>query len=475
VEMKYPDVTITTLAYMYNMKPPRTVRPRGNVLVEWCNWGNAPDGGPFLDQALTHPDNAWRLGNIRAWRDTGSRLGVWDYMEYCDYPVPSGIPATFAPYAIGNFQVYNEIGVEWILDCDWQAPRDVWSFDNFEPLRRWIMRRLMADPACDVPWMLDVFFRGYYGPAAKPMRAFYDLLVAKQSEPREKRALSRGRVDYLTPAFYQAIQRLLDEAEAAAAADPGALLRVKRERPRVDLSMLDRWSELERQLPDDQSMPFDRAQVLERFAAHARAVAEGFSFRGREGKVKAIEEAVASRRDPRPPRLPESLAGLPARDLMDVTSKHFRPNHIVWPWVNLIVDDSDAAVGHVMVFGLGGESEKQKEVKEREPGWTKKPIAFQLAGLKHTLTPEEFPRDGRYHLYKLGQTQLSGTVQNFEVFMNGRTAGGLDLATVASARDRAMKWDVYVSAKLAGPSFAQSADKDCVRVERILLVRATAR
>jgi len=318
--------------------------------------------------------------------------------------------------------------------------------------------------------MLDVFFRGYYGPAAKPMRAFYDLLVAQQSKPRGLYALSDGRVDYLTPESYQAIQRLLDEAETAAAADPGALLRVQRERPRVDLSMLDLWGDLERQLPDDQSLPFERAKVLERFAAQAKAVTEGFSWRDREGKAKAIEAAVASRRDA---KLPEPLAALPARERVDVTARQFTPWHLVFPWSNISVDDPDSATGRVMVFGLGTERGKEDAgVAEKEPGWTQHPLEFELAGLKHTLTPEEFPRDGKYHLYKLGRTRLLGVDANLKVVMNGRVAGGLDLAVVVNRRDSAAEWDVYVSAKLAGPSFAQSADKDCVRFERILLVRA---
>jgi len=466
VEQKYPDVTITTLAYLFNMKPPRTVKPRGNVLGMWCNWWNPYSGRPVLDQALTHPDNAWRLESLRAWRGLGARLGVWEYMEFAG---GGNIPATFAPYAIGNYQVYNETGVEWFYDAAIWNRDAVWDFENFEPLRRWITLRLMFDPACDVPQMLDVFFRGYYGPAAKPMRACYDLLVAQQSKPRGLYALCGGRVDYLTPEFYQAIQRLLDEAETAAAADPGALLRVQRERPRVDLSMLDLWDELERQLPDDEKLPFERAKVLERFAAQAKAVTEGFSWRDREGKAKAIEAAVASRRDA---KLPEPLAALPARERVDVTARQFTPWHLVFPWTNISVDDPDSATGRVMVFGLGTERGKEDAgVAEKEPGWTKNPLEFQLAGLKHTLTPEEFPRDGKYHLYKLGRTRLLDDA-NVKVLMNDRVAGGLDLAVIVSRRDSAAEWDVYVSAKLAGPSFAQSADKDCVRVERVLLVRA---
>ncbi|MBM4087007.1 MAG: DUF4838 domain-containing protein, partial [Planctomycetes bacterium] len=156
VEKQYPDVTITTLAYSRYMRPPQTLKPRGNVLVEWCNWivANFPSGHintPVPDQALTHPDNAWRLESLRAWRGTGARLAVWEYMEY---GYGSGIPATFAPYAIGNYQAYNEMGVEWFYECAIGKRDAVWSFENFAPLRRWMTLRLMADPACDVPRML---------------------------------------------------------------------------------------------------------------------------------------------------------------------------------------------------------------------------------------------------------------------------------------------------------------------------------
>jgi len=488
VEKEYPDVTVETLAYQRTMPPPQTVKPRGNVLVSWCNWGGAGVvGGPFLDQALTSPENAQRLGTLRGWRDTGARLGVWEYMEYAG---GGGIPATFAPYAIGNYEIYNQMGVEYFIDCSIGVRGAVWNFENFEPLRRWITLRLMADPACNVPEMLGVFFRGYYGPAAKPMRAFYDLLVANQAKPRAAESLKNGRVDYLTPEFYLAIQRLLDEAEAAAAADPGALLRVKRERPRVDKSMLDLWGRLERQLPDDESLPFERAKVIERFAADAKAVTEGFSWNGKADKAKAIEEAVAGWRDA---RLPEPFASLPARDLVDVTDQYFVPWHLVDDY-SAIVRDPEAA-GLAMAFGVGWDYQSGR-LRKRAPGWAKNPTEFQIADLKLALTPEQFPRDGKYHIYKLGRTRLDTDVKrsSFKVLMNGRLAGGIDAGGRLSPRDRAEEWDVYVSAKLAGPSFAKSPagdarpvwdlhypadpsfakspDMDHVRVDRVLLVRA---
>ena len=37
IEDEFPDVAIDTLAYQYTRKPPRTSRPRPNVIVRLCS------------------------------------------------------------------------------------------------------------------------------------------------------------------------------------------------------------------------------------------------------------------------------------------------------------------------------------------------------------------------------------------------------------------------------------------------------
>jgi hypothetical protein len=458
---QYPDVTISTTAYLFNMAPPLKVRPRDNVMVILCNWYGAPDGGPYLDQSLTHPDNKWRMDAARGWRDMGARLGVWDYLNYANTAYESNaapVPLTIAPISIASQLFFKDLKVEWFYESGAKVLQP-WTMESFASLRPWMAFQQMADPQRPVPELLDTFFSGYFGPAGGKMRAFYDLLVTCQEKPRAKKQLNNraATLSYLTPEFYTTAQHLFDEADALTTPGSGQHLRVRQERLRLDLSLLELWGSLERQLPDGEKLPFDRAEVISRFEANSKAVLEGRSWSDKASFTKDLAREVAYFRDS---RLPEDLAATDSREICDITQRYFVPWHLGWPKRNQVVDDSAAAFGKAMQF-------------RGSAGWAANPIEFKLAGLTHTLEPASFPRDGQYHLYKLGRTRLVGNDQNFKISVNGKVTGGLDVGTRINQSESASEWDVSVSAKLVGPSFSKdSGDTDAIIIERILLARA---
>ena len=461
IAKQYPDVTISTSGYLFNMAPPLKVRPRDNVMVVFCNWYGAPDGGPYLDQPLTHPDNKWRRDAALGWRAMGARLGVWDYLNFANTPYESNaapVPLTIAPASIASQSFFKELGVEWFYEGGAKTQQP-WTLETFASLRPWMAFQQMADPHRPVPELLDTFFKGCFGPAGGKMRSFYDLLVRCQEMPRAKKQLANraATLSYLTPEFYTTAQRLFDEADGLTAPDSGERLRVRQERLRLDLSLLELWSSLERQLPDGEKLSFDRETVISRFEANGRAVLEGRSWSDKASFAKDLAREVAYFRNP---RLPEPLAAKDPREICDITQRYFVPWHLAWPKRNEVVDDSVAAFGKAMQF-------------KGSAGWAANPVEFKLAGLTHTLMPGDFPRDGRYRLYPLGRTRLIGKDQNFKIFVNGKVTGGLDVNTRINQSESAAEWDVSVSAKLVGPSFSKdSGDADAIVVERILLTRS---
>jgi hypothetical protein len=207
----------------------------------------------------------------------------------------------------------------------------------------------MADPQRPVPELLDTFFSGYFGPAGGKMRAFYDLLVTCQEKPRAKKQLNNraATLSYLTPEFYTTAQHLFDEADALTTPGSGQHLRVRQERLRLDLSLLELWGSLERQLPDGEKLPFDRAEVISRFEANSKAVLEGRSWSDKASFTKDLAREVAYFRDS---RLPEDLAATDSREICDITQRYFVPWHLGWPKRNQVVDDSAAAFGKAMQF-----------------------------------------------------------------------------------------------------------------------------
>ncbi|MEI6712128.1 MAG: DUF4838 domain-containing protein [Verrucomicrobiota bacterium] len=455
---RYPDVTIATLAYYYNMLPPLKVKPLGNVMVEFCNWGGAPDGGPYLDQPLTHPDNKWRFDVARGWRDMGARLGVWDYLHYANSAAP--VPMAVVPVSIGNQQFFKELGVEWFFEASEYTPKAPWKRESFASLRPWMACQQMADPSQSIPGLLDVFFSGYFGEAGGKMRAFYDLLLQCQEKPRGKKQLNNraATLSYLTPEFYETAQRLFDEADMLGASNAAQQLRVRQERLRLDMSLLELWGDLERQLPDGVKLPYERLAVISRFEANGKAVLEGRSWSDRAGFESELRREVEWFRNP---RLPKNLAAMDSREVCDVTTRYFVPWHLCYPKANEVMEDSGAALEIAMKFN-------------GEAGWATHPIEFKVAGLSYKLNSADTSRDGQYHLYPLGRTRLLGSDQNFKLLVNGKVTGGLDLGCRINHRDSASEWDVSVSAKFVGPSFSKdSGDTDAILVDRIILVRST--
>ncbi|MCP4642142.1 MAG: DUF4838 domain-containing protein, partial [bacterium] len=74
VEKKYPDVIITTLAYLETIRPPKTLRPHENVGIRVCNdkvsWRK-----PFTP-AEQEPEY---VAMVERWSEVCNRIYAWDY------------------------------------------------------------------------------------------------------------------------------------------------------------------------------------------------------------------------------------------------------------------------------------------------------------------------------------------------------------------------------------------------------------
>jgi uncharacterized protein DUF4838/glycosyl hydrolase family 67 len=72
----YPAIRIDTLAYQYTRKPPKTLRPRQNVIIRLCS----------IECCFAHPlatcdskENRRFREDILAWQPVAPKLYVWDY------------------------------------------------------------------------------------------------------------------------------------------------------------------------------------------------------------------------------------------------------------------------------------------------------------------------------------------------------------------------------------------------------------
>src|SRR5439155_23480073 len=74
IEKDSPQVRIDTLAYQYTRKPPKTIRPRHNVIVRLCSIECN------FREPLDHQSNAAFLADLTEWSKICQRLYIWDYV-----------------------------------------------------------------------------------------------------------------------------------------------------------------------------------------------------------------------------------------------------------------------------------------------------------------------------------------------------------------------------------------------------------
>ncbi len=76
VEREFPRVWIETLAYQYTRKPPKTIRPRHNVVPRLCTI--ECDFSQPLPKS-SYPQNVRFVQDIKGWSAITDKLYVWDY------------------------------------------------------------------------------------------------------------------------------------------------------------------------------------------------------------------------------------------------------------------------------------------------------------------------------------------------------------------------------------------------------------
>ena len=107
VEKEFPNVWIETLAYQYTRKPPKTIRPRHNVVPRLCTI--ECDFSLPLDKS-PYPQNVRFVEHIKGWSAITDKLFVWDYTtNFHNYVGPHpNFPAI--PGNIASFETITSSG-----------------------------------------------------------------------------------------------------------------------------------------------------------------------------------------------------------------------------------------------------------------------------------------------------------------------------------------------------------------------------
>jgi hypothetical protein len=168
VEKEFPGVLVESLAYQYTRKPPKTVRPRDNVLIRLCTIECS------YIQPLDGEQNRKFAADIEGWSKLAKYLFIWDYTtNYSDYLGPHPNLRVLVP----NVRYFVQHGAIGLFEEG--------EGDDFCELKNWLLLRAMWEPQLDAEKLIDEFLRGYYGEAVAPLlHQYWDLLIARAEQTK---------------------------------------------------------------------------------------------------------------------------------------------------------------------------------------------------------------------------------------------------------------------------------------------------
>jgi hypothetical protein len=208
LEPDHPQIRFDTLAYQYSRRPPKTLRPRRNVIVRLCS----------IECCFAHPlescsssENQRFRKDIAAWEPIAPSLYIWDYTpNFAHYEQPFPNFAVLQP----NIRFFQRRGVKGIFEQGNSSPG---GFGEMGPLRAYLLAELLWNPEANVQRLTQEFLRAYFGQAATEMRAYLTLLNEQVRNPDvHAHIYDPPTAAYLNEAFLNAAESFLAKAEQVA-------------------------------------------------------------------------------------------------------------------------------------------------------------------------------------------------------------------------------------------------------------------
>jgi hypothetical protein len=230
VAARFPDKTISTLAYQYSRQAPRVVRPAGNVQIMLCTI-ELNRGLPIEDD----PSSRQFLQDIVDWGKISRNIYLWDYTVNFNHHV-SPFPNLHVLQPNIRFFVRNGARQHF-------QQSNTGAGHEFSELKQYLLARLLWNPDIDGGAVMQDFLEGYYG-AASPWIAKYIAGL------RDALGNSGARLDiyeppaahaggYLSGGDMARYSEWFDRAEAAVAADTTLVERVRTSRLPLQYAMLE--------------------------------------------------------------------------------------------------------------------------------------------------------------------------------------------------------------------------------------------
>ena len=302
VEREFPDVLVESLAYQYTRKPPKTIKPRHNVLIRLCTIECS-----FI-QPLSGEQNRKFAADMEGWSKLARHLFIWDYTtNYNDYLGPHPNLRVLAP----NVRYFVKHGAVGLFEEG--------EGDDFCELKNWLLLRVMWEPHLDGDALIDEFLRGYYGEAVAPLlQQYWDLLIAQAEKERiylgcfgmnSAKWLDLAALNQAT----EIMNRAVETATRVYGADSDELRRLRKSKMGIDHVWLTRYYPL-RCEAREKKLPFlgpkaplaaaeEFAGLAKRFKTQAAVISQEKNF---PQYLEGLKAGFLAQKNP-----PEICRGLP--------------------------------------------------------------------------------------------------------------------------------------------------------------------
>ena len=215
---RFPDKTISTLAYWYTRKLPKTIRPEMNVHIMLCNI-EANRGLPIE----TDERSLGSKEELLAWEAVCDNISLWDYCIQFRNLVSPFPNLRVIPQNIRFFLNHN---VKMLFS---QSNREYEG--EFSALRGYLLAKCMWEPDVDANAVIREFCEGYYGPAAEAILTYIEEIHDAMEAAGGELSIFGGPLDakdtWMDEAHYARYNALAEEALAAVSGNAQLLHRVK--------------------------------------------------------------------------------------------------------------------------------------------------------------------------------------------------------------------------------------------------------
>ncbi len=160
----FPNKLISTLAYIYSRKCPKTLKPEKNVQIMLCSI-EANRNITIEEEKERNSENSFAK-DLEDWAKVSQNIFLWDYeCDFAHYMCPFPNIHVLQP----NIRYFVKNGVNMLFQ---QANCD--RGHEFAELKNYLIAKLLWDPNVNQDSLINDFMRHYYGDACGPIREYMD-------------------------------------------------------------------------------------------------------------------------------------------------------------------------------------------------------------------------------------------------------------------------------------------------------------